>query len=33
MGVVTLLWGLVGYSLCFDTSTDTGVIGIVDLAA
>ena len=29
MAIVTLLWGLVGYSLCFDASTPDGVIGIV----
>ena len=33
MGVVTLLWGLVGYSLSFSESTSTGVIGNIDLAA
>lgn len=33
MALVTLLWGLVGYSLAFDESTNTGVIGLVDLAA
>lgn len=33
MGVVTLLWGLVGYSLAFSESTSTGVIGNIDLAA
>ena len=33
MATVSLLWGLVGYSLSWDVSTSTDVIGKLGLAA
>jgi Amt family ammonium transporter len=33
MGVVTVLWSLIGYSMSFSSSTPTGVIGEDQLAA
>ena len=33
MGVITMMWGLVGYSLAFAPSIPSGVVGDLSLAA